>query len=725
LPALFAAFASLAPSAGLALAAVLEVPAGYATIQAALDAASAGDTIHVASGTYAEKIEFTSGGDGTSGPIVLAAAPGAPTKPVLDGTGVSGSNMVLIDSKSYVSIVGFEITNNLGVNDGSGIRVVGAGTDIEIRDNTIHEIRGQHAMGITVYGTEAQPIENLVIDGNEIFDCDPARSEALTLNGNVTNFEVTNNVVRDVNNIAIDFIGGETDIQPNASLVARNGVVRGNVVARANSSYGGGFAAGIYVDGGRDIVIENNSVTESDLGIEIGAENQGLLTENVIVRNNLVYRNEKAGLVFGGYAASAGRANNNEFRGNTFYDNNTLGQAGNGEGEIWIQYAENNVFENNIVYADGSGDEIVVASFGGAVGNVLNHNVYATRSGSGGEFSLNDDYYTGFAAWQAGSGSDADSAFSDPGFADPDVADFHISASSPAFNAGNPSYVADVGETDLDGAARVSGVAVDCGADEAGCGNNMLDPGENCDDGNVVDGDGCDSNCALTGCGNGIVTAGEDCDDGNVIAGDCCAGDCSFESPAAPCSDASPCSDAATCDGAGACVPDFAPAPLCPGPLSPRGGALKLKNKNGKASLSWKWGKGPAVDRIEFGDPVTMDDYTLCLHATDGPEATLLVETAAPAGPDWEDREGKGFRYKTKDLLPDGLKQVHLRPGEAGKAKFKIKGKGPNLRLPVLGLDPASTVHAQLRGPRGICFGLEFPPPFAKNDPTSFSDKTD
>jgi len=40
------------------------------------------------------------------------------------------------------------------------------------------------------------------------------------------------------------------------------------------------------------------------------------------------------------------------------------------------------------------------------------------------------------------------------------------------------------------------------------CGDGVLDPGEQCDDGNAVDGDGCDSNCTPTGCGNGIRTAG-------------------------------------------------------------------------------------------------------------------------------------------------------------------------------------------------------------------------
>ena len=35
-----------------------------------------------------------------------------------------------------------------------------------------------------------------------------------------------------------------------------------------------------------------------------------------------------------------------------------------------------------------------------------------------------------------------------------------------------------------------------------------LGPGEQCDDGNLVSGDGCDANCTVTACGNGIVTAG-------------------------------------------------------------------------------------------------------------------------------------------------------------------------------------------------------------------------
>ena len=53
------------------------------------------------------------------------------------------------------------------------------------------------------------------------------------------------------------------------------------------------------------------------------------------------------------------------------------------------------------------------------------------------------------------------------------------------------------------------------------CGNGLIDPGEDCDDGNVIDGDGCAHDCKNEGCGNGILDPGEICDDGNAFNGAC------------------------------------------------------------------------------------------------------------------------------------------------------------------------------------------------------------
>lgn len=62
------------------------------------------------------------------------------------------------------------------------------------------------------------------------------------------------------------------------------------------------------------------------------------------------------------------------------------------------------------------------------------------------------------------------------------------------------------------------------------CGDGFLDPGEQCDDGNIQDEDGCSAICQLESqCGDGIRDAGETCDDGNRGNGDGCSSVCVLE----------------------------------------------------------------------------------------------------------------------------------------------------------------------------------------------------
>jgi cysteine-rich repeat protein len=69
------------------------------------------------------------------------------------------------------------------------------------------------------------------------------------------------------------------------------------------------------------------------------------------------------------------------------------------------------------------------------------------------------------------------------------------------------------------------------------CGNGTKEVGEACDDGNTTPGDGCEPNCTLTPvvCGNGIKETGEQCDDGNTANGDGCSAACLTEDPNAEC----------------------------------------------------------------------------------------------------------------------------------------------------------------------------------------------
>src|SRR5262249_23701270 len=63
------------------------------------------------------------------------------------------------------------------------------------------------------------------------------------------------------------------------------------------------------------------------------------------------------------------------------------------------------------------------------------------------------------------------------------------------------------------------------------CGNGIVDQGEECDDHNNVNGDGCEANCRLPYCGNSIFDTGEQCDDGNLTNGDGCSSTCTVEKP--------------------------------------------------------------------------------------------------------------------------------------------------------------------------------------------------
>ncbi len=73
---------------------------------------------------------------------------------------------------------------------------------------------------------------------------------------------------------------------------------------------------------------------------------------------------------------------------------------------------------------------------------------------------------------------------------------------------------------------KVNGDGCDNNCTPTRCGNGIVTAGEECDDGNAASGDGCDANCTVTDCGNGIVTAGEECDDGNTVNGDGCDNNC-------------------------------------------------------------------------------------------------------------------------------------------------------------------------------------------------------
>ncbi len=450
----------------------------WKTIQHAANTLRPGDTVFVRRGIYKGLVS-----------INVSGAPGAPItftnylkeKPVIDAAGIvppeEGRALIFIQDRSHLIIRGFELRNFSTAKPDllpAGIFVTGASHDIELRNNNVHAIRNTHrdgnAFGIAIYGTSAaQAITNLIIDGNEVHHLKTGNSESMVLNGNVTNFAVTNNRVHDNNNIGIDFIGFENTCSDPALDRARDGVCRGNVVwnisSRGNPSYfGEAAAAGIYCDGATRVLIERNLIYLCDIGVELASENASGNCSDCVLRDNFISRCRVTGLGLGGYDAQRGATLNCTVTNNTFYLNDTLRT---GSGEVMLQhFLTGNTIKQNVFFA-GTQNVFVSNPAATNTGTVFDYNCYFARAGAeDSEWQWKEAGVTGFEAWKLATGQDAHSLFADPKFVSAARRNFRLKLDSPAVNAGDPGFVAAVDELDIDGAARVTGGRVEIGADE-------------------------------------------------------------------------------------------------------------------------------------------------------------------------------------------------------------------------------------------------------------------
>jgi cysteine-rich repeat protein len=201
-------------------------------------------------------------------------------------------------------------------------------------------------------------------------------------------------------------------------------------------------------------------------------------------------------------------------------------------------------------------------------------------------------------------------------------------------------------------------------------------------------------------CGNGTVDLGEDCDDGNNVDGDCCSAACAFESMGSPCSGVTLCRQSGACDGSGAC--QAVPRMNCRTALKSRVQLIDNNGNDAKDKLSWKWGAGQATSLEDFGVPTGTTNYALCIYAAN----SLIEEPEIPADPLlWEPVSTTGYKYRNRDAA-EGIQKVRLRAGADFKSKLLVKGKGTNLPDPALDLPLPVTV--QLVNSANRCFEAEY-----------------
>lgn len=183
-------------------------------------------------------------------------------------------------------------------------------------------------------------------------------------------------------------------------------------------------------------------------------------------------------------------------------------------------------------------------------------------------------------------------------------------------------------------------------------------------------------------------------------------------------------------------------APLvgCRTPVQGQKAILQTKDKSpdSKDQLQWKWSKGAATTKADFGtpaEPLATTSYQLCVFGdTDEPTPIVLFAAQVPAGGlcdatsprDCWKEVTKGFNYKDKDKTPDGVAQLVLREGADGAAKIQLKASGDLLGDPVYPL--VQTITVQLRNSDGVCWESVHSAPATKNTDTpfgQFKDKAD
>jgi hypothetical protein len=225
------------------------------------------------------------------------------------------------------------------------------------------------------------------------------------------------------------------------------------------------------------------------------------------------------------------------------------------------------------------------------------------------------------------------------------------------------------------------------------CSDPALGDGTGCDDGN-----GCTLGDICTGgqcignpqtCGDGIVqgSCNEECDD---------------QTPGANCN--------ALCRFI--CGP--APQSGCRTPTVPLKSLVVLKNKSPdkKDGLTWKWIKGQAVTPAELGTPLSTTGFTICVYDASGSSQPLLLAMAPPGDvchgkPCWKTVKN-GFKYKDRDLTPDGLSFLLEKSDVAGKAKMIVKGKGAALGMPPLPLTTPVTVQVKRNDDPSMCWSATY-----------------
>ena len=484
-------------------AATLNVPAQYATIQAAVDAANAGDTVLVADGTYsgAGNYDIDFGGKD----LIVQSASGNPDNCIIDCQQLGCAFTLHSGETKNSNIAGFTITNGVGYNgDGGGVYI---SSDSPTIDNCV--FTGNVAIGDLGSGGG--------LSGGAATNCVFIYNRA-TIGGGMSGGTATNCVFTGNSAFNLAYVPGYTGLGGGMSGGTAINCVFTYNAAIGRSSKGSGMYEGTAIN----CVFTNN---RSNGFYTVGGGMYGGAAINCVFTRNAAT---------GGGGMCAGTATNCVFTGNS------ANNAGSGSGGGMCDGAATNcLFTNNKAnsgggmsggtatncaftgnkasFPDGSGGGMYLGAATNCAftgnsatngGGTFNTNLYfcaiynntAQISGGGGIYTYNGFTLTNCIVWgntAGGSVSNVDFASNgvtvlatycdiqggyagkgninaDPLFVNAATGNLHLKAGSPCINVGTATVPTSPYTTfffptaDLDGGNRIVDSAPDMGAYETG-----------------------------------------------------------------------------------------------------------------------------------------------------------------------------------------------------------------------------------------------------------------
>jgi hypothetical protein len=233
----------------VASAAAINVPADQSTIQAAVNAASTGDTVNVAAGTYTETVTVNTG-------VSIVGASGADLTGEFD---IHAAN---------TSISGFSITNP---NGDFGILISGVGS-VNVSNNTISGI-GTSVNGTNVYGVWFQ-------------------SSGSTA---VSDIAIENNVISNIGNASNPKTSGGIGIGDSTSnqSITSGLVISGNTISSVLSSTKGAYGIILNLGANGGASITGASITGNDISALTGGWEHAIgletNTPSITLTNNVIH----------------------------------------------------------------------------------------------------------------------------------------------------------------------------------------------------------------------------------------------------------------------------------------------------------------------------------------------------------------------------------------------------------------------------------------------------